>query len=286
MPELTGLPRPVSSDISIADARPDRSDISSGSIFNTHQAIKKEHTMHPRTTRCTLLICLTIALLLPLLTACGTPATGTTSAGQSSAQSGGTWETEADPAASNASDTATSGDIRIETADGQLVALFHTSRSAPRIEYVSDGRTLLLQGELHDSGKHKYELEGRGRIAEVKDNDDGFKVRTPDGALLWKVKLNNNKIKISDNEESENPFVLDFKADDRIAVTADDETTDLGKVRLYFGEGRVKVKDAAENERYTSDTSQYSAMYGVLLLDTIPEPERYIIMAEILARGR
>ncbi len=242
--------------------------------------------MLPRTIPFSLLICLSLAILLVVLTACGTPAAGTTSGEQSIAQSDGNWGASAGTAVSSTSAGAASGDIRIEAPDGQMVALFRTAGQNTTIEYVSNGRTLLLQGQMQDSGKRKYELENRGRIAEVKDQDTGFKVRTPDGLLLWKVKIDNDKIKISDNEETRNPFVLDFKADDRIAITANNETTDLGKVRLYFGEGRIKVKDASENERYTSHKSQYSAMYGVLLLEAIPEPERYIIMAEILDRGR
>jgi hypothetical protein len=47
----------------------------------------------------------------------------------------------------------------------------------------------------------------------------------------------------------------------------------------------VKVKDAADTELFQIDADRLSIAYGVLLLKDIPQTERSIIMAELLARG-
>ena len=63
------------------------------------------------------------------------------------------------------------------------------------------------------------------------------------------------------------------------------EDTEIGKVNFYPDRQRIKVKDASDAERFDSNTSTYSALYGVILMDTIPETQRYIIMAELLSRN-
>ncbi|HET6148925.1 MAG TPA: hypothetical protein VFH68_15415 [Polyangia bacterium] len=149
-----------------------------------------------------------------------------------------------------------------------------------------------LLGELHGPGKRKYRLEGPAGapVAEVKlkgapggADAGGFKLRSPDGRLLWKVKIAGDKIKISADEEGTHPFVLSLKQDDKVKVTGGDERA-LGAVHYRAGK-RISVEDAAGHEVYAADGDQRSALFGVLLLDAIPGRERQILMAEILAAG-
>jgi len=149
-----------------------------------------------------------------------------------------------------------------------------------------------LVGELHGPGKRKYRLEGAAGapVAEVKLKGEpggaeggGFKLRAPDGRLLWKVKIAGDKIKISADEEGTNPFVLSLKHGDKVKVTAGDERA-LGAVYYRAGK-RISVEDAGGHQVYAADSDQRSALFGVLLLDAIPARERRIIMAEILAAG-
>src|SRR5215212_4754859 len=88
-----------------------------------------------------------------------------------------------------------------------------------------------LHGEQRDTGKRKYTVDGSVVKYEVKPNDEGgFKLRTADGKLLWKVKVTPEKIKISDNEENNNPFELKVRDGDRVKVVAPGEK-ELGNVR-------------------------------------------------------
>jgi hypothetical protein len=176
----------------------------------------------------------------------------------------------------------TSESIKIKTSDDKRVVEFKMGNSV-KIEIGAEGSAKTMRGELRETGKRKYEMEGGAAVAEVKPDDDAFKVRTPDGKLLWKVKLADDKIKISDNEENQNPYELKFKEE---KIKVEENQKPLGEVKFYADRGKVKVSDASDKDLFESNTTRRSAAYGVLLMSRIPENERYIIMAELLARGK
>jgi hypothetical protein len=215
-----------------------------------------------------------LSVSLSLVSSCGG------SGSKSSPASGGSND-GSPPSASNAD---AADKIKIKTPDEQAVVEFKLSGDSPKIEFSAGGQTKVLRGELSKNDKRKYQLEGGGIVAEVKPGDDGFKVRTPDGNLLWKVKIAADKIKISNNEENTNPFVLAIKDNDRIKILQNE--TQLGEVKFYRDRQKVKVKDINEKELYESNTDRYSAIYGVMMMQQIPDAERYIIMAELLSRKR
>lgn len=183
----------------------------------------------------------------------------------STAQSGaGEWSGSSSAAA----------DVKLKRADGSEVAVIH--RSGENIEIRAGGA--VLHGDQKSTGKRKYS-SGSGTAYEVKPGDSGFKLRTADGKLRWKVKITPEKIKISDNEENNNPFELKMKEGDRFKIVAPGDR-ELGSVR------GTSVQDTSRKELFRAEGGSSSAAYGVLLLDAIPETERYILVAELLARGK
>ena len=133
--------------------------------------------------------------------------------------------------------------------------------------------------------KRKYRRSSGGpQFLEVKAGDGGFKLRTTDGKLLWKVKIAEDKIKVSDNEENANPWSLKTKYEDKVKVV-DAAEKEVAEVRFY--PDKTKVKSAAGAELWEcASPRRRSAAFGVLALDRIPEEHRAILMAEILARRR
>ena len=133
--------------------------------------------------------------------------------------------------------------------------------------------------------KRKYRRGAGGpTVCEVKPGDAGFKLRTTDGKLLWKVKLADDKIKVSDNEENANPYSIKTKYPDKAKVV-DAAEKELAEVR--FGPDKTKVKGADGAELWVTESPRRrSASFGVLVLERIPEEHRAILMAEILARRR
>ncbi|MEO8362369.1 MAG: hypothetical protein ABI672_20245 [Vicinamibacteria bacterium] len=146
------------------------------------------------------------------------------------------------------------------------------------VAFDANGQKTTLVGKMSDPAKRKYR-SGDAVLFETKWDDDGFKLRSPDGALLYKVKLKDDKIKVSDNEENANPFELKTRGGDRIKLVAPGDK-EIGNVR-----GTV-VEDGAGKKMFEATGRPGSAGYAVLLLDKIPPAQRYIILAELFMRGK
>ena len=128
-------------------------------------------------------------------------------------------------------------------------------------------------GVLH--GKFKGEKR-KYETLEVKYGDEGgFKVRTLDGKLLWKIKVAPDKIKVSNNEENKNPYELKIK-DAKVKVYAPGE-------RL-LGEVRVRGDHVDIGGKFRAASTRADAFYGVALLDGVPPRERAVILAELATR--
>jgi hypothetical protein len=172
-------------------------------------------------------------------------------------------------------------------ADGaEVLSVFETSDQIVQISITEAGQKRELRGEPRDNGKRKYSMGGGAVMYEVKpDNDsDGFKLRTADGKLRWKVKVTPEKTKISDNEQNDHPFELKAREGDRVKVFAPVDR-EVGNVRFDRAASKTEVEDAAGKTMFRIDKTTKSGAYGVLLLD-IPPTERAILLAEIMSRGR
>jgi hypothetical protein len=146
------------------------------------------------------------------------------------------------------------------------------------LDFTEGGKKTHLVGKMSDPAKRKYR-SGETVVFETKWDEDGFKLRTPTGSLLSKVKIKDDKIKVSDNEENANPFELKSREGDRIKVMGPGEK-ELGNVRATV------VEDTAEKKLFDITGRAGSAGYGVLLLDKIPAAQRYIILSELFAKGK
>jgi hypothetical protein len=168
--------------------------------------------------------------------------------------------------------------IVLTTAGGDSAVQIAQQGSDVSITYNDGASNQTLIGRVKDSGKRKYALAGTV-IYEVKRSDDGFKLRTEDGKLLWKIKNKDAKIKISDNEENKNPFELKIRDEKIKVVDATDKL--LGEVKADAG--GVKIVDGAGKAKYRSTIFKPEPYLGVAVIDAIPAPERAIIMAELAA---
>jgi len=175
----------------------------------------------------------------------------------------------------------------VRGADGSEVLTINASGRGVEVSFLENGTKRTLRGEDKESGKRKYSVDGGPVLFEIKPDDDseGFKLRSPDGKLLWKVKVTPEKIKISDNEENANPFELKMREGDRLKVVAPGDR-ELGNVRFDRAATKTEIESAGGVTKFVVEGSRPSRAYGVLLLDSIPEVQRYILAAEILSRGR
>jgi len=152
----------------------------------------------------------------------------------------------------------------VTTNDGQRVIEVATNGTDVTVTYEGG----VLHGRRKGE-KRKYES------VEVKYGDDGgFKVRTLEGKLLWKVKVTPEKIKVSDNEENANPFELKVK-EQKVKVYAPGEK--------LLGEVRVRGDHVEIGEKFRAAGTNAAAFYGVALLEGVPARERAVIFAELAA---
>jgi hypothetical protein len=153
------------------------------------------------------------------------------------------------------------------------------------IAFAENGEMAELFGERRDDGKRKYTIGDGPVLYEIKpDKDsDGFKLRGADGKLRWKVKIAPDKIKISDNENNDRPFELKAKEGNRMKVVAPVDR-EIGNVR--YVQNQIEVENAEGRVIYGTRSPKFAGAYGALLCTTIPLRERYILVAELLSRGR
>jgi hypothetical protein len=153
-----------------------------------------------------------------------------------------------------------------------------------KVEVHAGRRHIVGQTKGDKRFYHRGSLSGEAFV-EVKISDAGFKVRTPDSTLLWKIKIADDKIKVSDNEENLNAWTLKTHYEDKVKVE-DPGEHEIGEVRFNAESGKIKIKDAADTEQFVLASGKRSAAYGVLLMSGVPEQYRDVIIAELLARGR
>jgi hypothetical protein len=174
-----------------------------------------------------------------------------------------------------------------------------TAGGKPAIEIAVHGDSVRVSGAPGEPAllgerrgdKRKYRVEAGGAaVAEVKlkaelpgDDVAGFKLRTPDGKLLWRVKVGADKVKISADEEGARAWAISLKHADKLKVV-DPDGKDAGAVKIHAGD-RVTVEDPAGHLLFAAPPGPRSALFGVLLIDAMPARERWIVMAEILAAG-
>jgi hypothetical protein len=179
------------------------------------------------------------------------------------------------------------GAVLVRGTDGSEALTVGESGGVVDIGYTDGTGRHALRGEEKDSGKRKYAMDGGAVAYEIKpaEDGDGFKLRNAAGQLRWKVKVYPDKIKISDNEENKNPFELKVRDGGRVKVVAPGDR-EVGNVRFDSAASKIEVENASGAKQFEVASSAASGAYGVLLLDSIPQPERAILVAEILSRKR
>ncbi|MGD1843277.1 MAG: hypothetical protein ACFB0B_20645 [Thermonemataceae bacterium] len=188
-----------------------------------------------------------------------------------------TEEDESDATAIKISSARTEAIIVKDAANNQeMVKVQVVDPSTVQVSFGGMSLTGEAKGE-----KRKYKDDTDFTILEIKSKEpQKMKLNTNDGRMLWKLKISGSKIKISNNEEGENPFEL--KQNDEGKIKVKYQGKELGSVQL--SEGKVKIKKA-EEEAFTIATDQNSYAFALMVIDEIPAEEKYVLMAELLARG-
>ena len=104
------------------------------------------------------------------------------------------------------------------------------------------------------------------------------------GKLLWTATLSRERVSIQAGEAGSRHYQVEVAGEGGYRASADDQP--LGSVRWDEASRDVNVHNVAGEVLYRQRQTRPSLLWGLLLMTDIPEAHRYIMMAEIGARGR
>ncbi|MFA5597774.1 MAG: hypothetical protein WDA26_09420 [Pusillimonas sp.] len=190
--------------------------------------------------------------------------------------------------AAESSEQAENGEqtVVFKSADGRALLTFKKYADHDKIEIDDNGTMRVFKGRSNKPGSFKYKEAAADNsekqlIAEVKRKSDSFKLFDDSDKLLWKVKINEDKVKVSDNEENKNAFEIVKSSPDRCKIR-DRAAIELGDVKYYPDNGKLKVKTEQNEEVIITKDSKNVVAPGVVLFSEIPLELRAIIINELL----
>ena len=173
-----------------------------------------------------------------------------------------------------------------EEAYTQLVEYYITSLDNALVGKISfDGNEVKLSVEGEElwgiqnrEDKRKYRNSSDQVTFVTKYSDSGFKLRDAQEELIWKVKLYDDYLKVSNNEEMENAFRVGFSDAGKLKVKKDGE-------EKYVARFDPKAPQYKIGNYYLRNFKN-SLASGMLLIDEIPFRERLILATEVLKAGK
>lgn len=145
-------------------------------------------------------------------------------------------------------------------------------------EITVSGKEVVLTG-IVKKDKRKYYTSSNAMEYAVKFSDDGFKLRDRNEQLLWKIKWYEDKIKIANNEEMGGAYEIKLREEGKVKLEKNDAL--VTELRLTETEAVARVSDT-----YSVEGCGVSLAPAILLMPELKEYEKFIIMAEIRAKGR
>ena len=162
-----------------------------------------------------------------------------------------------------------------------LILLFLQSLTWATIKNADGSEYINENGDTFTSGKITVERSGdtyrsSGKAYKVKQSKDSFKIY--DGEkLLWKIKLYDDKLKISNNNENSLPWQIKHKGDK--AKIYDSDEVEQG--RVYFEDKTIIIKDKNKKSLYKIKADKLVLAPGVFLIKDIPLAQKIIIYSEL-----
>ncbi|MEM1001401.1 MAG: hypothetical protein AAGH46_02000 [Bacteroidota bacterium] len=136
-----------------------------------------------------------------------------------------------------------------------------------------------LFGILKRADKRKYVDQNDQLKYTVKYSDGSLKLNDGNEELLWKIKLYDDHFKISKDNDMDNSFRSGLSESAKIKVKKDDK--EIGALRIRPNDAFTTIKD-----KYTVRNFGSSMALGILLIDEIPEEQKFILCAELLKQGK
>lgn len=150
------------------------------------------------------------------------------------------------------------------------------------VSSTSESNTEHYTSKMTKADKKKYYNSNGDVVFEIKYKPDGFKLRTASSKLLWKIKLYEQKIKISDNEENLNPYEIKILNTHEAKLEKGNQV--LGRTS-YNTDKKEQVISTKNEATPVFINKSYSHSLLVMKIPSIPEDQKQIIIDELILKG-
>lgn len=130
--------------------------------------------------------------------------------------------------------------------------------------------------------KKKYYDNSDNVVYEIKYKPDGFKLRTASSTLIWKIKLYDDKVKISDNEKNLNPYEIKLSDTYKAKLVKNNETLAKTSYSLESKQQSLTSETDAQPEFFKTS---YSPSLLVNKIPGMPTDQKQILIEELKAKG-
>lgn len=166
------------------------------------------------------------------------------------------------------------GEYHVTSLDNELVAALKIDEAETSLEVSGEQ----LFGVAKRADKRKYYNNDNQIVYAVKYADGSFKLRDGQEQLLWKVKVYDSYLKISNNDEMTNAFRIGFSDAGKLKVKQGGE--ELYAIRYDQQASRFKA-----GEFYLMNFKN-SLATGVILIQEISLRDRIILASEVIRAGK
>ena len=126
--------------------------------------------------------------------------------------------------------------------------------------------------------KAGYRLVLGGKEYRMKEKESGFKIYDSAGAMIFKIKEKEDKIKILRSENDPAPWAVKLKGDHYKVMSGDKE---IGKVKFYGDKKKIKVKDAKGTDICEAAAARLYAAPAVALFAGLREGDALVLFAAL-----
>jgi len=166
------------------------------------------------------------------------------------------------------------------TPEGSEAATIELKREEARITY----RDKTLIGALR-GGSRRYGYAGEpGYVAKVKRRGPVIELRDGDNRIRCSAHLDDTTVRVAVGHEPNDVYRITPRKEGGFTLTRQAKV--LGSVTPDSAGNSAVVLDGNQAPRFRGSAARPSALWAILLLDELDEPLRYLLMAELGARGR
>ncbi|MGC1473495.1 MAG: hypothetical protein WA775_12955 [Psychroserpens sp.] len=158
----------------------------------------------------------------------------------------------------------------------------NNTEASTQTETANTNNAQPLTSKMTKADKKKFYNASNEVVYEVKYKQDGFKLRTATSNLLWKIKLYDDKVKISDNEENLDPYEIKMVGIYEAKLVRADKTIARTSYDPELNQQFVAAESDAQPDAYQV---AYSPSLLITRITEIAKDQQDVLMKELKDKG-